>query len=95
MLGSKTRIANLPDRYYHVGMKTLTLKVPDGLLAWVETEARRANRPKSAIVRDALQHHQQRQRRSALDLAGDLCGCVQSRKRDLSHNRKYLKGFGR
>ena len=76
-------------------MKTLTMKVPDALLAWVENEARRGNRPKSAVVREALRQHQQRRGRLALALAGDLCGCVQSGKRDLSHNKKYLKGFGR
>jgi hypothetical protein len=76
-------------------MKTLTMKLPEALLAWLESEAQRANRPKSAMVRELLQQHQQQQRRSALDLAGDLCGCVASGRRDLSRNKKYLKGFGR
>ncbi|HMC28843.1 MAG TPA: CopG family transcriptional regulator [Verrucomicrobiae bacterium] len=76
-------------------MKTLTMKIPDGLLAWLENEAKRANRPKSALVRELLQQHQQKPNRSALDLAGDLCGCVESGMRDLSHNKKHLKGFGR
>jgi hypothetical protein len=76
-------------------MKTLTMKLPEGLLAWLENEAKRVNRPKSAVVREVLQLHQQQQRQSALDLAGDLCGCVQSGLRDLSHNPKRLKGFGR
>jgi len=76
-------------------MKTLTMKLPDGLLAWLENEARRANRPKSTVVRELLRQHQQQRRRSALDLAGDLCGCVESGLRDLSHSRKHLKGFGR
>ena len=76
-------------------MKSLTMKLPEALLAWLENEARRANRPKSAMVRELLRQHQQRRRRSALDLAGDLCGCVASGRRDLSHNKKHLKGFGR
>lgn len=76
-------------------MKTLTMKLPDAVLAWLENEARRVNRPKSAVVRDLLQQHLQQQRRSALDLAGDLCGSVESGRRDLSHNKKHLKGFGR
>jgi hypothetical protein len=76
-------------------MKTLTMKLPNGTLSWLEKEARRANRSKSAFVRDILQHHQQQRRQSALDLAGDLCGSVQSKMGDLSHNKKHLKGFGR
>jgi len=67
------------------------LKLPDGLLNWLENEAKRSRQPKSALVRQILQHHQQRQHQSALD----LCGCVQSGLRDLSRNKKHLKGFGR
>ena len=76
-------------------MKTLTMKLPDGLLTWLENEAKRANRPKSALVREILQRHQQRQARTALDMTADLCGCVQSGLRDLSRNKKHFKGFGR
>ncbi|MCX6921748.1 MAG: hypothetical protein NT154_00790 [Verrucomicrobia bacterium] len=88
-------VAILARRYYHPGMKTLTMKLPDGLLSWLEHEAKRAQQPKSALVREILQQHQQRQHQSALDLAADLCGCVQSGLRDLSRNKKHLKGFGR
>ena len=76
-------------------MKTLTMKLPDGLLSWLENEAKRANRPKSAVVREILQQHQQGQPRTAFDMAADLCGCAQSGVRDLSRNKKHLKGFGR
>ena len=76
-------------------MKTLTMKLPEGLLAWLENEAKRARQPKSALVRQILQEQQRRQRQSALDLAADLCGCVQSGLRDLARNKKHLKGFGR
>jgi hypothetical protein len=76
-------------------MKTLTMKLPPGLLSWLEREARRANQPKSALVRQILEQHQQQQQRSALDMAADLCGCVESGLRDLSRNKKHLKGFGR
>ena len=76
-------------------MKTFTLKLPDGLLGWLENEAKRAQQPKSALVREILQQHRQRRQQSALDLAADLCGCVRSGLRDLSRNRKHLKGFGR
>ena len=76
-------------------MKTFTIKLPDGLLGWLEKEAKRLQRPKSALVREILQQHQQRRHQSALDLAADLCGCVESRLGDLSRNKKHLKGFGR
>lgn len=76
-------------------MKTLTMKLPDPLLAWLENESKRANRPKSAVVREILQQHQRAQPRSALDLAADLCGSVQSGVRDLGRSKKHLKGFGR
>jgi hypothetical protein len=76
-------------------MKSLTMKLPEDLSAWLETEAIRAKRPKSAVVRDILQQHQQTQARNALDLAADLCGCVKSGVRDLARNKKHLKGFGR
>jgi predicted DNA-binding protein len=75
-------------------MKTLTMKLPDELLSWLEREAKKARQPKSALVREILKMHQSRRRRSALDLASDLCGSVQSGLRDLSRNRKHLKGFG-
>ena len=67
-------IAILAHGCYHQGMKTLTMKVPDGLLGWLENEAKRARQPKSALVREILQQHRQRRHQSALDLAADLCG---------------------
>ena len=76
-------------------MKTLTMKVPEALLAWLENEARRARQPKSTLVREILQQHRQRRRQSALDLAADLCGCVESGLGDLARNKKHLRGFGR
>jgi Ribbon-helix-helix protein, copG family len=79
---------------HHDSVKTLTLRLPDSLLAWLEQEARRVNLSKSALVRDVLQQHQHQRAQNALDLAGDLCGCVDSGLRDLSHNKKRLKGFG-
>lgn len=70
------------------------MKLPESLLGWLEHEARRAGRPKSAVVRDILQAHQQRRGQSALDLAADLCGSVKSGLGDLARNKKHLQGFG-
>jgi predicted DNA-binding protein len=78
---------------YLFAMKTLTLKLPENIAHWLESEARRLNRTKSAIVREVLAAHQHRSQ-SALE-ASDLCGSVQSRHGDLSYNKARLKGFGR
>jgi len=51
--------------YYQQGMKTLTMKVPDGLLSWLENEARRVGQPKSALVREILQQYRQRRSKAA------------------------------
>lgn len=88
-------IAWLPDQCYCASMKTLTMKVPDELLVWLENEAKRARQPKSALLRNILQQHRQRRPQSALDLAADLCGCVESGLGDLARSKKHLKGFGR
>jgi hypothetical protein len=51
----------------------------------------------SAIVRRGLQlvAREERQRRSALDLAGDSVGRFKRGPRDLSTNRRHLEGFGK
>lgn len=76
-------------------MKTLTVKLPDQLAASLERETRRARVSKSEIVRDILERHLSAVPASALDLAGDLAGCVDSGIDDLSSNRVRLQGFGR
>jgi hypothetical protein len=76
-------------------MEGLSLKLTPELHAWVEREAKRTCRSKSAVVREVLEQHRRRQRGSALETAADLCGCVASRLPDLSHNPKHLKGFAR
>jgi hypothetical protein len=50
----------------------------------------------SEIVRRGLQlvAHEERRRRSALDLAGARVGRFKKGPRDLSTNRKHLEGFG-
>jgi len=50
----------------------------------------------SEIVRRGLKlvAHEQRRRRSALDLAGPSVGRFKNSPRDLSTNRKHLDGFG-
>ena len=76
-------------------MKTLTVKLPERLAASLEREAKRAQVSKSEIVRNILDRHLSGAPLSAVDLAGDLAGCVDSGVGDLSSNRDRLAGFGR
>ena len=76
-------------------MKTLTVKLPEQLAASLERAANQAQVSKSEIVRDILHRHLSGTPVSAVDLAGDLAGCVDSGAEDLSSNRARLDGFGR
>ena len=77
-------------------MKTFTLKLPAPVYSWLVEESRQTGRSKSQLVREALEHSRKRKKTpTALDLAADLCGMVESGLRDLSTNKKHLKGFGR
>jgi hypothetical protein len=79
-------------------MKTLSVKLPDGLNAKLAAAARQRKTTKSTVVRKALEavfrNDRKPQRGSALDLAGDLAGCVEG-PGDLSVNKAYFKTFGR
>jgi hypothetical protein len=79
-------------------MRTITLKLPDGLAARVSATVRRRGVSTSALVREALEDRlgiEQRDRAgSCLDLAGDLAG-VLGGPPDLSSSGRHLKGYGR
>lgn len=75
-------------------MRTMTLKLPPELSAWLEKRARELNRSKSEIAREALDAHRNRtQNQSVTGRAGDLVGKFASGRKDSSH-KKHLKGFG-
>ena len=79
-------------------MKTLSVKLPNGLDARLTVAARRRKTTKNALVRkaleDVLRESGQANAGSALDLVRDLVGCVAG-PADLSMNKAYLKTFGR
>jgi len=85
-------------------MKTISLRLPDGLHARVEREAKRKRCSKAAVVREAVERSlqarprangkQSKRPRSFLEAAGDLIGCVEG-PGDLSHNPEHMQGFGR
>ena len=81
-------------------MKTLTVRLPEALVAQLESESRRRNLSKSDVVRERLMRPERKRTRSAasLDAIADLVGSVDGLPRDLSAQTKpYLKstGYGR
>jgi hypothetical protein len=78
-------------------MQTISLKLPDNLLAQLEKEARARGITKSALIRGSLEKALRRKSPdevSCYDLARDLAGSVKGLPRDLAENPKYLAGFG-
>jgi hypothetical protein len=79
-------------------MKTLSLTLPDELARDLEDRARSQGTTKSEILREALAGYFARSplpgNGSFLAMAGDLVGCLEG-PGDLSHNKEYLKGYGR
>jgi hypothetical protein len=75
-------------------MKTITVKLPDPLAAWLSRRARALGRPQSDLVREALVRASEGTAgTSCHDLLADVCGVVDGPK-DLSTNPKHLTGFG-
>jgi metal-responsive CopG/Arc/MetJ family transcriptional regulator len=81
-------------------MKTLSLKLPPGLIAKLDRAAKQRGQSKSEVMQAALEQFLNSKQRttskrpiSALELAGDLVGCVEG-PGDLSSNPKYMEGFG-
>jgi predicted transcriptional regulator len=92
-------IARRNGWYYHTSqMQTISLKIPDELLAELERAARARRVPKSVLVREsletALRPRARRGATSCFDLSGDLAGSLKGLPRDLAHNPRYLDGFG-
>ncbi len=74
-------------------MQTLTLKMPPDLSDWLEKRARELNRPKSEIVREALQAQRCRKNTESVTArAGELVGKFAGSKH--SSHKRNLKGFG-
>ncbi len=87
--------------YYAHPMKTLTVRLPEPLVAEIEAESRQRRCSKSDVVRERLQHKErtkQKRKPHALDAIADLIGAVDGLPTDLSRRKKhYLKttGYGR
>lgn len=74
-------------------MKTLTVRLPEALVAQIEAESRRRKLSKSDVVRERLAGAQALRRRqpASLDAIADVVGSVDGLPRDLSaRKKKYL-----
>jgi len=91
-------IARQSGVYYAVTMQTISLKLPDHLLAQLEKEAKARRVTKSLLIRESLEKALATQSRtgapSCFDLARDLAGSVKGLPEDLAQNSKYMEGFG-
>ena len=78
-------------------MQTISLKLPDDLLAELEREARTRRTTKSVVMRESLEaalRARPRRAVSCYDLARDLAGTVRGLPRGLALDPKYMEGFG-
>ena len=78
-------------------MKTLTVKVTDGLFSEIASAARARNLPKSEIVRERLTHKAAAAKRAKGSLwsrMDDLVIHSDSLPADLSSNKAHLRGYG-
>jgi hypothetical protein len=92
-------IARQNGAYYAVIMRTISVKLPDELLAELAREAKARRVTKSWLVRKSLEKglHEQPPAGavSCYDLARDLAGMVKGLPKDLADNPKYMEGFGK
>ena len=79
-------------------MRTISLKLPEDLLAELEREAKARHVTKSVLVHEGLQtvlgRKPGRRGASCHDLARNLAGSLKGLPRDLAYNPKYREGFG-
>jgi Arc/MetJ-type ribon-helix-helix transcriptional regulator len=74
-------------------MKTLTVRLPEAVVAQIEAESRARRISKSDIVRERLATTAKRPK--ALDAIRDLIGIVDAPSSDISENKKLkLKTMG-
>jgi Arc/MetJ-type ribon-helix-helix transcriptional regulator len=78
-------------------MKTLTVRLPEDLVAQIEAESRRRKLSKSDVVRERLTVAGRSRRRqpASIDAIADIIGSVDGLPRDLStRTKRYLKSTG-
>ena len=79
-------------------MRTISFRLPDGLLDQMERQAKARRMTKSSLVRESLERALSTESPagdvSCYDLARDLAGSVRGLPEDLAVNPKYMQGFG-
>jgi predicted DNA-binding protein len=79
-------------------MRTISLKLPDHLLARLSEEACKRRMTKSSLVRESLEktllNGAAAGTVSCYDLARDLAGMLKRLPEDLADDPKYLRRFG-
>jgi len=79
-------------------MRTISLRLPDEMLARLGTEAKARGVTKSSLVRESLEKALRKESSagavSCYDLAHDLAGAIKGLPEDLAGNPKYMEGFG-
>jgi hypothetical protein len=95
---SGLRIARLSLASYNTSMKTLTVRLPEALVAHIEAESRARKVTKSDVIRERLSAPSSTTGGPppALQAISHLIGAVKGLPADLSSNKKkYLKaGYG-
>ena len=80
-------------------MQTISLKLPDDLLALLESEAKTRRVTKSRLIRESLENALRKKSTSGAascyDLASDLAGTLKGLPADLVDNPEYMDRFGR
>jgi Arc/MetJ-type ribon-helix-helix transcriptional regulator len=95
---SRSVLQNCHYRITLFAMKTLTVRLPEALVAEIEAESRERRRSKSDVVRERLSHVAGARARRGSPAIADLVGSVDGLPADLSGQKKaYLKttGYGR
>jgi hypothetical protein len=91
-------IARQYGMYDAGAMQTISLKLPDDLLAQLTSPAKARRVTKSWLVRESLEKALYKKPPSGAvscyDLARDLAGSVKGHPKDLADNPKYMAGFG-
>jgi predicted transcriptional regulator len=79
-------------------MRSISLKLPDDLLAELTSQARARRVTKSQLVREGLERvlhaRSKASEKSCFDMARDLAGAVKNLPEDLADNPAYMDGFG-
>ena len=92
-------LASARPRSYQWHMTTVSLNLPDKLVANLDRAAKARRKSRNAFVREVLAEKTQAEgaatKGSLLDRTKNLCGIGASGLGDLSTNRRYLDDFAR